>query len=309
MNKADRGIPHWKKGIIHLFPLPAIILYTMFIVYPILAAFSYSLFDWKGLTKGAFVGLENFVTLFTQEPFNEMFWQALVHNIYYFFLVMVAQNGVAFILAYILYSRIKGSSFFKMAFFLPRLLSVIVVGFLWKLILNPNTGALNVLLSKIGLGEWRMAWLGDTKTALTSVILANCWFGIGFAILIFLAGLQAISKEVLEAAQLEGVSGFRLIRTMVLPMMTQSLVIMTIYTFIHAFEAFEMVYAMQGSQGEPYHSTDTLAVFFYRTAFGVSSGDSAAIGLGSALAVVLFAIIASLSAVFMYYTRHSEATH
>ncbi|MFD0870232.1 MULTISPECIES: carbohydrate ABC transporter permease [Paenibacillus] len=298
------------RWVVHLFPLPALAVYTLFIVYPILAAFSYSLYDWQGFQKGAFIWFDNFVSLFTKEPFNHLFWNAFGHNVYYFILEMVVQNGIAFVLAYIIYSKIKGAGFFKMAYFIPRLLSVIVVGFLWKLILNPNNGVLNTVLKQVGLDSWARPWLGDPDTALTAIILVNSWFGIGFSVLIFLAGLQGISQEVIEAARLDGVKGFKMIRTMIIPMMMPSIIIITVYTFIHAFEAFELIYAMEGSQGEPFNSTDTLAIFFYRIAFGgAGGGDSVAIGLGSALAVVLFFIIASLSALFLYFTRKNEIQH
>lgn len=291
---------------IHLFPLPAFLVFTVFVVYAIIAAFSYSLFEWNGLTRGGFIGIGNFVTLFTQEPYNGLFWGALSHNMYYFALEMVIQNGIAFVLAYIIYTKIRGAEWFKAAYFLPRLLSVIVVGFLWKLILNPNSGALNVMLKSFGLERWAMPWLGEPATALTSIILINCWFGVGFSVLLFLAGLQALPQEVIEAARLDGVKGLKYLRTIVLPMMMQSVIIVTVFTFIHAMEAFELVYAMQGSQGEPYYSTDTLAIFFYRNAFGGSGGDSVSIGLGSALAVVMFLIIAAVSALFLYTTRKSH---
>ncbi|MFD0693213.1 carbohydrate ABC transporter permease [Paenibacillus sp. GCM10027628] len=298
----------WKKGAVHLFPVPALAVYILFVIYPIVAAFGYSFYDWKGLVRGDFIGLGNFVSLFTKEPFNHLFWNAFGHNLYYFVIEMAVQNVLAFVLAYLVYSKLKGSSFLKMAYFLPRLLSVIVVGFLWKLMLNPNNGVVNVLLKKIGLVSWAKPWLGDPATALTSITLVNSWFGVGFSMLIFLAGLQSISTEIIEAARLDGVKGFRLIRSIILPMMSQSLIIVTVFTFIHAFEAFELIYAMEGSQGEPYNATDTLAVFFYRIAFGGSSGgDSVALGLGSALAVVLFFIIATISALFLYFTRNQSA--
>ncbi|MBD0378819.1 carbohydrate ABC transporter permease [Paenibacillus sedimenti] len=298
----------WKKGAVHLFPVPALAVYILFVIYPIVAAFGYSFYDWKGLVRGDFIGLGNFVSLFTKEPFNHLFWNAFGHNVYYFFIEMAVQNVLAFVLAYLVYSKLKGSGFLKMAYFLPRLLSVIVVGFLWKLMLNPNNGVVNVLLKKIGLVSWAKPWLGDPATALTSITLVNSWFGIGFSMLIFLAGLQSISTEIIEAARLDGVKGLRLIRSIILPMMSQSLIIVTVFTFIHAFEAFELIYAMEGSQGEPFNSTDTLAVFFYRIAFGGSSGgDSVALGLGSALAVVLFFIIATISALFLYFTRNQSA--
>jgi raffinose/stachyose/melibiose transport system permease protein len=294
----------WKRYLIHLFPLPALAVYLLFIVYPLFSAFVYSLFDWDGLTRGAFIGIKNFIDLFTLEPFNHMFWNAFGHNWIYFVVEMVVQNGLAFLLAYIIYSKIKGTGFFKAAIFMPRLLSVIVVGFLWKLILNPNFGVLNKFLNLIGLEQWAKPWLGDTHTALISIIVINCWFGIGFAMLIFLAGLQSIPSEVLEAARLEGAKGLKLISKIILPMMKQSITIITVFTFTQAFEAFELVYAMQGSEGGPAYSTDTLAVYFYRLAFG--SANESEIGLGSALAVVLFIIIAGLSALFLRLMRRND---
>jgi raffinose/stachyose/melibiose transport system permease protein len=295
-----------KNTLIHLFPLPALIIYTLFIVYPIFAAFTYSLFEWKGLTMGGFNNFGNFVQLFTGDPHRTLFWNALKHNVLYFIIEMVVQNGIAFILAYIIYTKVKGAQFFKMAFFIPRLLSIIVIGFLWKLMLNPNSGLVNVLLKKIGLESWAHPWLGDTSTALIAVILVNCWFAIGFMMLIFLAGLQSMSHEVLEAATLDGAKGFRMLSSVIIPMMFQPIVIVIVFTFIQSFEAFELIYAMQGSQGEPYYSTDTLAVFFYRTAFGGNSAESGELGVGSALAVVMFIIIASISALFMYIVNKKE---
>ncbi|WLR61403.1 carbohydrate ABC transporter permease [Guptibacillus hwajinpoensis] len=298
---------NWKRWTIHLFPIPALIIYGLFIVYPLFAALTYSFFDWKGIVRGEFVGLKNFKDLFTLEPFSGLFWGAFSHNILYFVLQMIFQNGLAFVLAYIIYKKVKGSEFLKIAYFLPRLLSVIVVGFLWKLILNPNYGALNVILEKLGLEQFQKAWLGDPDTALISIILVNCWYGIGFGVLIFLAGLQSIPKELFEAGKLDGADGLSMIRKIVLPLMVPSFMIMTVLTFIQSFEAFELVYAMQGSQGEPYHSTDTLAIYFYRLAFGGSAGGSTtAVGLGSALAVVLFLFISFFTALYLRYMQKKQ---
>ncbi|MCG5253560.1 carbohydrate ABC transporter permease [Brevibacillus agri] len=302
-----KGRARW---LIHLFPLPALIVYTLFVLYPILSAFLYSLYDWQGIKRGVFVGLKNFVTLFTVEPFNEMFWNAFGHNVSYFVIEMIVQNGIAFGLAFLIYRKIHGSAFLKIAYFMPRLLSVIVIGFLWKLVLNPNYGALNTLLAEVGLQEWARPWLGDPDTALIAIILINCWFGIGFAMLIFLAGLQAIPEELIEAARLDGARGLRLLWKIILPLCMPAITIMTIFTFIQAFEAFELVYAMQGSMGEPFRSTDTLAVYFYRMAFSSAGGaGDLAVGLGSALAVVLFFIVASVSAVSLYLMRKREVQH
>ncbi|MYL33913.1 ABC transporter permease subunit [Pontibacillus yanchengensis] len=298
---------NWKRWSIHLFPIPALLIYGLFVVYPLFAALTYSFFDWNGMVRGDFVGLKNFKDLFTLEPFSGYFWNAFGHNILYFVLQMIFQNGLAFALAYIIFKKIRGAEFLKISYFLPRLLSVIVVGFLWKLILNPNYGALNVLLEKIGLGHLQEAWLGDPDTALIAIILVNSWYGLGFGVLIFLAGFQSIPKELMEAGKLDGATGLAMVRRILIPLMIPSIMIMTVLTFIQSFEAFELVYAMQGSQGEPYHSTDTLAVYFYRLAFGGSTGGSTtAVGLGSALAVVLFLFISIFTGLYLKYMQKKQ---
>ncbi len=294
-----------KKHFLHLFLLPALFFYVAFQVYPIITAFVNSFFSFKGMKRQDFIGLDNFVRLFTEEPFNTMFTNAFLHNIIYFIGTVVTKLFLAFFLALVINSKIKGREFFKVVFFMPKLLSVIVVGFLFSLILNPTNGALNSFLNIVGLSEWAHPWLGDPKTALYTVILVNSWYGIGFAILIFLAGLQAIPEDIYEAARIDGAAGFKMLFQITIPMAMPSIMIMTILTFIGSFETFELIFAMQGSSGGPYYSTDVLTTFFYRLAFGsVDGGD--AIGLGSALAVVIFLIICSATAVSLIFFKKKE---
>lgn len=293
------------RYIIHLFPLPALAVYVLFMVIPVFTALGYSLFDWNGMMRGDFIGLRNFTTLFSDPQLSELFYRALGHNVIYFIVSFLTQNVVAFYLAYLIYRKYKGAEWFKVIFFVPRLLSLIVVGFLWNLILNPNFGALNTVLRKIGFSDWALPWLGQTSTALYAIVLVNAWYMIGFGILIYLAGLQAISQDVLEAAELDGCTGFGQIRKIILPLMMPSITIMTILTFIYSFEAFDLIFAMEGSEGGPYYSTDTLATLFYRLSFA-KDGASSAIGLGSALAVVMFVIIAGVSAISLYLIQRKS---
>ncbi|WP_186446026.1 carbohydrate ABC transporter permease [Paenibacillus cremeus] len=296
------------KHMVHLFLLPALIFYVGFMIYPIVQALLNSLFSWKGLVRDKFIGLQNFIRLFTESPFNEMFTRALSHNVIYFAGMIIFEMVVAFLLAMLINSKMKGKEFFKTVFFIPKLLSVIVVGFLFSLILNPTYGALNTFLSFIGLGELAKPWLGDPHTALYSIILVNSWYGFGFAVLIFLVGLQAISAEVYEAARIDGASGTKMVTKITIPLAMPSIMIMTILTFISSFETFELIFAMQGSSGGPYYSTDVLGLYFYRLAFGsVSGGDS--IGIGSALAVVLLVLISAATAISMYFFKRKEVEH
>ncbi len=295
----------FKRHLVHLFLLPALIFYLGFMIYPIFQALLNSFFSWKGLVRGDFIGLQNFIRLFTESPFKETFTRALGHNVIFFVGTMLTKLVVAFILALLINSKIKGKELFKTLFFIPKLLSVIVVGFLFSLVLNPTYGALNTFLNTIGLEELAKPWLGDPNTALYTIILVNSWYGFGFAILIFLVGLQAISPEIYEAAKIDGASGFEMIWKITIPLAMPSIMIMSILTFIGAFETFELIFAMQGSSGGPYFSTDVLGLYFYRLAFGsVSGGES--IGLGSALAVVLLLLISGATAISMFFFKRKE---
>jgi raffinose/stachyose/melibiose transport system permease protein len=296
------------KHLVHLFLLPALVFYVGFMIYPVVQALLNSLFSWKGLVRGHFIGLQNFIRLFTESPFQETFARALGHNVVFFAGTMLSKLVIAFILALLINSKIRGKELFKTLFFVPKLLSVIVVGFLFSLILNPTYGALNSWLRLIGLGQLAKPWLGDPHTALYAIILVNSWYGFGFAVLIFLVGLQAISHEVYEAATIDGASGLKMIFQITLPLAMPSIMIMTILTFIGAFETFELIFAMQGSSGAPYYSTDVLGLYFYRLAFGsVSGGES--VGLGSALAVVLLLLISAATAVSMFFFKRKEVEH
>ncbi|GAA0368370.1 carbohydrate ABC transporter permease [Bacillus horti] len=294
-----------KKHLVHLFLLPALLFYIVFQIYPIFTAFLNSFYSFNGFTRDAFIGIQNFVTLLTQSPYKETFTNALNHNWIVFVVSFFSKLVVAFILALLLHSKIKGREFFKSVFFIPKLLSVIVIGFLFSLILNPTNGALNSFLRMIGLDNLAMPWLGSTDTALYTIILVNSWSSIGFAMLIFLAGLQAIDDEIFEAARIDGARGLTMIFKITVPMVLPALMIMTILTFISSFEIFELIFAMQGSSGGPYYSTDVLATYFYRLAFGSVEGGQA-IGLGSALAVILFFIIASVTAISLFFFQRKN---
>jgi len=294
-----------KKHLVHLFILPALVFYVGFLVYPILTAFFDSFFSWNGLVRGDFAGLNNYIRLFTEDPFHERFVNAIGHNAIFFLVTIVSKLVIAFCLAMLINSSIRGKHFFKMAIFLPKLLSVIVVGYLFSLILNPTYGSLNTFLTAIGLGDLAKPWLGSPELALYANILVNSWYGMGFAMLIFLVGLQAIPKEIYEAARIDGASGISMLFRITIPLAMQSIMVMTILTFIQSFETFELIFAMQGSSGGPYYSTDVLMTYFYRLAFGSVEGGEA-IGLGSALAVIIFIIIALASAVQLFFFQRRQ---
>lgn len=290
-----------------LFIAPAFVLFTVFIVYPMVSALRFSLFEWNGLDQGSFVGLGNFETLFTRYPYDEQLGRALWHNVYFFAITMVVQNGFGLFLALVLDRSIRGWVLFRNIYFLPHLLPVVVVGFLWTLILNPQFGVLGRLFEAVGLDGLARPWLGDPDTALTTVALINAWSWVGFPMVIFLANLAAIPTEYRDAARIDGAGAWQMFRYVLVPLLAPSITIVTVLTFIGNFNAFDLIYATGGSHGGPGGSTDVLALLFYRLAF--QSDDPNAVGVGNALAVLMFVAVFVVSNLWLRYLARREVAY
>lgn len=302
--KPRRGVSSGWKASYVLFILPAFVLYTVFVVYPMLSALAFSVYEWDGLQRATFSGIENFQALFTRFPYNEDIWNALSNNAYMFAVTMVVQNGLGLFLAVVLDRGIRGRNLFRNVYFMPHLLAVVVVGFLWSLILNPRFGVFNQLLEAAGLGSLAHPWLGDPNTALTTIALVNAWSWIGFPLIIFLANLASIPEQYNEAAQLDGAGSLQLFRYVTLPLLAPSITIVTVLTFIGNFNAFDLIYAMGGSGGGPGGSADVLALLFYRIAF--DSADPNAVGISNALAVLMFAVVFVVSVLYLRWRRSEQ---
>jgi len=285
---------------------PALTLFSVVIAYPIVSAMAYSLFRWDGIIRGGFDGLANFRRLLTQYPYSVRMLTAFWHNAWTFVLTMVIQNGFGLLFAVLLAGRTWGAGVYRAIFFMPVTLSLVIVGFLWQLFLNPVWGIVNKSLALIGLGALARPWLGDTHTALVSIVLVNAWRWVGFPTIVFLAGIQAIPDEYLEAARLDGAGAGALFRGVVLPLLAPPVNIIATLTFIGAFNWFELPYVMQGVTGEPNHATDVLGLLFYRSAFGAIDTGNPDVGLGSAIAVMMFSIILVVSSLGAVYLRRRE---
>lgn len=300
--KARRIKPYW------FFLAPALIVYTVFMVYPLLSSFGYSLFQWNGYIRGGFAGLSNYARILFEDPYRVRFFGALKHNVFFFIVTFTIQSTLGLFLAVMLRRGTRFRKLCQVVYFAPYTLSLVVVGFLWLLLLNPTWGQVNKLMATVGLGQLTRPWLGDMSTALPAVILVNAWRWLGFPIVVFLAGLQGIPEELHEAASVDGASPWRVFRHITLPLLVPTLGMMTILTFIYDFNAFELTFIMQGSSGSPYYSTDLLGTFFYRTAFGDSTtgGEVGQVGLGSAIAVLMFLIVCAASAAGIRAIRRRE---
>jgi raffinose/stachyose/melibiose transport system permease protein len=188
--------------------------------------------------------------------------------------------------------------------FLPVVLSAVIVGFLWKLFLHPIFGLVNQALLLAGIHG--PPWLGSETTALGSIIFTNIWHWLGFATLVFLAGMQRVPLEIMEAARLDGATDLVLLRRILWPLVAPSTTILFILTFIGSFNWFELPYVMAGLTGSPGGATDVLGLYFYRTAFGTVSSGLQDFGHGSALAVLMFVFIAAFSAIALRLLRRRE---
>ena len=286
--------------------VPPMAFVALFIVYPIISAFAYAFFEWNGLARGDFVGFENFRQVLFVEPFATWTRNAFWHNLIVFAAFMVLQNGLGFLLAYCLWRNLPGARFHRVAVFLPVVLSTIIVGYLWKLFYHPLFGVINQVLRGVGLDQVAQPWLGQSSTALAALIVANAWHIVGFPTLIYLAGMQRIPTELMDAASMETQSEWVKIKNIVWPLVAPSATIVFVLLFVGAFNWFELPYIMAGIDGSPYGSTDVLGLYFYRTAFGSSSGGTQNFGLGSALAVLIFLFIAVIATVITIKLRARE---
>jgi raffinose/stachyose/melibiose transport system permease protein len=272
-----------------LFVAPALLLFGMFLLYPMVTAFSYSFFSWGGTARGGFVGLDNFVTLFTKPPFTTQVPRALLHNVLFFAGTMLIQNTIGLGIAFLLYRRSRTRRALQTLYAIPYLVSPIVIGYLWTLLLSPNFGPVNTLLEKIGLESLALPWLGDPDLAIWVVIAISVWQWIGFPVLLYGAALGGIPEELTEAARVDGAGNWDSFRRITFPLLIPAVGTVSVLTFIFAMEAFALPYAIGGSIGNPAGATDFMSLLFYRTAF--DSGDPNAIGVSSAMATLLFIVI------------------
>jgi raffinose/stachyose/melibiose transport system permease protein len=285
-----RAAPPWR--VLLVFLAPAFLLYTVFLIYPLAQALIFSFFDWKGTLRGEFVGLDNFVTLFTRFPLNEQLPNAFINNLVFYIATMALMVSLALLFAVLLQGRRRGRGFLRVVYVLPYMISPLVVGYIWTLVLNPTFGPLNSTLESLGLDELARPWLGDPATAFPVVILVNAWYYLGFPMLLFAAGLAAIPEDYAEAAEVDGASPWQTFRYVTFPLLLPVFGTVAILTFIYSFNVFGLVWAMGGSEGGPIGRTDVLGLLFYRTAF---DGGINAFGTASALAVVMFIAIFGVS--------------
>jgi len=301
MNRRQRNTASW----ITLFVTPGLLIVGLFILLPLFMSLYNSLFSWNQLIRGEFVGLENFRRLLGTYPYRERFLNALGNNVTWFTSTMLIQNTLGLLFGFLLSRKIPGSQLFRRIFFIPVLFSIVAVGFLWGIYLKPS-GLLNNFLDLVGLGSFKMPWLGMESLATPSIIMVNIWRWVGFPSLVFLAAIDNVPVECLEAAYLEGVSEWKLFWKIIFPLIIPAITIITVLTVIGSLNVFEQIYTMTGLDGAPNYSTDTIGTLFYRTAFGSIDAGSPEIGIGSAIGLVIYLLTFAISLASIFVTKRSE---
>ena len=277
--KSAKGHDDYLRFLPWLFLAPALTIYSIVVVYPMLYSAYLSLFRWDGISPTkVFVGFENYVILLTQ---NDVFWIALKNNAIWLIAALLLPTSTGLGLAVLLNSKFRGSHLFRSVFYFPSVLSLAVVGLIWTWIYHPDLGLLNQALSAGGLKFLTRNWLSDPNIALYPVILAATWNAVGLPMLLFLAGLQTIPEELHEAAKVEGAGPMRRFLYVTFPLLRETTLIVLAITAINALKAYDIIYAM--TNGGPANRTQLLSTWMYFLTYNYNQ-----VGLGTAIAVVLF---------------------
>lgn len=265
-----------ERLIIILFLMPALLLFGGLIIYPVGNTVYLSFHEWKGVygSLKTFVGLENYAEVLTSKEF----WLSMRNALFFMIGGFVVLLPLAYGLALLITSKLKGRKLMKTAFFMPVMLSTTAVALMWVYILNPTYGALNEVLRFVGLDNLTKEWLSTPTLNVWCVVLVNEWMYAGYNMLIFAAGLVAIPDSLYEAAKLDGCTGWKRVRYISIPLSRESFKIFAVLCVTGCLKAFDLIWAM--TKGGPNHSSETPATLLYNEAFTYKFfGKSSAIGV------------------------------
>ncbi|MDP9890349.1 sugar ABC transporter permease [Pseudarthrobacter enclensis] len=268
--KVRRRSPTRVNPALYLFPLPAVAVIAFFLVMPTLQAFQYAITDWNGFSAAFnYVGLDNFIRAFTKDS---LFTNALTNNLKFVLLVVIAQTAFSLVLALLLTKNSRGSILLRALFFFPTILSSVSVAFIWKFIYDPNFGLANTVLRTVGVDGG--AYLGNDAQALYWVAVTQVWFHSGQMMVVYIAGLQAIPKELYEAAEMDGANKWQQFKSITWPFVAPATSIVVAYTTVQSFKAFDLILGIAGNP--PKAALDILSTRIYSTFANSEFGYAAA---------------------------------
>lgn len=279
-----------------LFILPSFLLYTLFVIVPTAGSVYLSFTSWDGISSDIrYIGFANFVEIFQSPRVQNALKNTLVMTITLVLLENIAAIAMALMVDKVRWFR----NLFRSIFYFPTLLSGIVMGFVWAMILNYNFGVFNQILTSVGLGDYIVDWLGNPKYAMLSIILSTVWKGAGYYMIIYLAGLQGIPQELNEAASIDGAGGWQQFRHITFPLLAGSMTVCMVLSMISALKIFDQIAVM--TDGGPGFETETLTYIIYKVGFGELRQ-----GFGTALAMVLFLIILIITVIQVKFLQKRE---
>lgn len=276
-------MPSNKKGIAnYFFLMPAAVIYFCIIVIPAFYSLYLSFFKWNGVSpKKQFVGIQNYINVITKD---QVFKTATINNIVWIFLSIIFTVTIALCLAMLINRSFRGRAFFRAIFYFPYILSGIVVAIIWTWVYQPQLGLFNSIVRTLGMPGLAKAWLADTKTAFFAVYIAALWQGVGAPMIIFLAGLQTVPKELQEAAYIDGATKLRSFFSITIPMLKETFVIVFAIQIISAMKVFDIIYGMTG--GGPAQSTQTMATWMVLQTFSFAN-----VGIGTAISWIMTIVL------------------
>ena len=288
------GLGRHRAGL--LFVLPALLLYLVFMVWPFLQTIYFTFTDWNGVNPvKRWVGLANYRAL-VGDP---LLWQALRNNLTWVVIGTIAPMAIAFLLAVLLWRQPRGFLVFRTVYFMPQVLSAVVIAIIWGWIYNPMFGILNKGLDAVGLGAVSRGWLGDPTVALYAVLAAAIWAEVGFVFVIFLAGLQGVSRDLVEAATIDGANAWQRFWHVVVPEMSNVVNVVTALLLIGGFNVFDIIFVMTG--GGPANATEVIATYTFEQAFTQNR-----VGYAATLSLVMTLISLVASVTFIRLRERGE---
>jgi raffinose/stachyose/melibiose transport system permease protein len=296
MVDTKRGTSLRRNLFVGLFIGPALLLILAFAYWPIFSTLNYSLNSWNGISKEmTWVGFSNYLRLF-EDP---NFYNALKNNLYVIGISLLIQLPLSFITAYLVFIiNNKWAELAKVIFYIPNILSMVMIGLLWRFIYDYQFGTLNAFLRLIKLPDLARVWLTDPKTAIGAILVVVIWVYFGYHCVIHSAGLNSLSVDILEAAKIDGAKGLVMIAKIIIPMLSEVIRVTLIISLIGSFQLFDLIWILTG--GGPFHKTDVLATYMYNRAF-----QAREFGYGSSIAVII--LVCALCATLIQNLWHRES--
>lgn len=276
------------------FVLPALLLYAVFFLYPFLRTIYLSMTDWNGVVTPVFTGLQNYQRLLS----DSQMWSSLGNNVIWVVIGTAAPIIIGLFLSVVLWTGARGSLFFRTIYFLPVVVSPVIIGVIWSWIYNPLFGILNYSLRSVGLGGLAKGWLGEPSTALYAVLVTAIWSYIGFCVVVLYSGLQKVDSQLVDAAKIDGANAWTRFRHVIIPQISSVLTMVLVYTVIGGFNVFDLVFIM--TRGGPANASEVIASYTYEKAFQENE-----VGYGAALSMVM-TLIALIAAIITLRLRGRE---